>query len=278
MKRSKLAILTLVLISGAAYSQSEGPPPDRLPPPGGPPAQKDWVFGPHIIGTGPFMHPWKVVTGAPYSATATEHFFQSLVGGNTIDRTTTAQVARDSQGRTYRQESLPGGPWASQANAKPMIFITDPVAHYSYVLHPDKKLAIRRALRTPPEAEQAQSRPSHDAFFGTKPGDNATETDLGTKDIPGVGTAEGKAVTHTIAAGQIGNAQPIISTSESWYSPDLQIVVASKHNDPRMGQSSYTLSNIQRGEPNASLFQVPSDYTIQDESRLREQGHPGPPE
>ncbi|MFL6545931.1 MAG: hypothetical protein ACJ8LM_12220, partial [Candidatus Udaeobacter sp.] len=66
------------------------------------------------------------------------------------------------------------------------------------------------------------------------------------------------------------------STSEIWYSPALQIVVSSKRNDPRTGESTYTLSNIQRGEPNPSLFQVPSDYTIQDASSAHM--HPGPPE
>jgi hypothetical protein len=103
-----------------------------------------------------------------------------------------------------------------------------------------------------------------------------TETNLGSKDISGVGAAQGKSITHTIPAGEIGNAQPIASTSEIWYSPDLQSVVSSKRNDPRTGESTYTLSNIQRGEPSPSLFQVPSDYTIQDASSAHRR--PGPPE
>jgi hypothetical protein len=87
--------------------------------------------------------------------------------------------------------------------------------------------------------------------------------DLGTQTIAGV-NAQGKTVTHTVPAGAIGNAQPIVSTSETWYSPDLQVIVLAKRKDPRMGDSTYSLTNIQRAEPAASLFQVPSDYTIQD--------------
>jgi hypothetical protein len=74
----------------------------------------------------------------------------------------------------------------------------------------------------------------------------------------------GKSITRTIPAGRIGNAQPIVSTDTVWFSPDLQVVVSATRNDPRTGANTYALTNIQRTEPPASLFQVPSDYTVQD--------------
>src|SRR5205085_10018158 len=49
-----------------------------------------------------------------------------------------------------------------------------------------------------------------------------TTTSLGTKTFEGV-KAEGKQTTWTIAAGQVGNRAPIVVTSESWYSPELQV-------------------------------------------------------
>jgi hypothetical protein len=49
---------------------------------------------------------------------------------------------------------------------------------------------------------------------------------------------------------------------ERWYSPDLQTNVLIKRNDPRGGQTVFQLSNIVRGEPDAMLFQIPSDYTV----------------
>jgi hypothetical protein len=203
------------------------------------------------------MHPGKVVTGAPYSATVTDSMTQTLADGNTIQRTTTAQVARDSQGRTYEQLTITGGPFGQNAPTT-LTFLTDPVAGYTYVLNPNTKVAERRAIKTPDS-----NSPGRGPRGNGRESANRVETDLGTQVINGV-SAEGKRVTHTIPAGAMGNAKPIVSTIETWYSPDLQIPVLSKRTDPRMGQSVYAVTNIQRSEPAASLFQVPSDYTTKD--------------
>ena len=83
---------------------------------------------------------------------------------------------------------------------------------------------------------------------------------LGTQTIEGV-SAEGTRTTRTIPAGEIGNERPLEITSEVWTSPDLQMVVLSKRNDPRIGETVYKLTNIQRADPDPSLFQVPSGFT-----------------
>ena len=36
-----------------------------------------------------------------------------------------------------------------------------------------------------------------------------------------------------------------------------------KRSDPRMGETVFQLTNIQRTEPAATLFQVPADYTVE---------------
>ena len=84
-------------------------------------------------------------------------------------------------------------------------------------------------------------------------------TTLGMKDFDGV-RAEGKSTVWTIPAGQIGNRNPIQVTSESWYAPDLQVTVYSRHNDPRTGESIYRLAGIRRAEPARDLFVVPEGY------------------
>src|SRR5580700_10201685 len=94
------------------------------------------------------------------------------------------------------------------------------------------------------------------------------KADLGTQVINGI-NAQGTRYTRTIAAGEIGNEKVITVTSERWYSPDLQVAVKSVRTDPRLGQTAYTLTNIQRTEPAPALFTVPADYTVQ-------QGGPGP--
>jgi len=84
---------------------------------------------------------------------------------------------------------------------------------------------------------------------------------LGTKDFDGV-KAEGKQTTWTIPAGKIGNRNPINVSSESWYAPDLQVTVYSRHSDPRTGESIYRLAALKRAEPAPDLFKVPEDYTL----------------
>lgn len=92
--------------------------------------------------------------------------------------------------------------------------------------------------------------------------------DLGTQMIEGV-PARGTRTTTTIPAGQIGNEREINIVSESWYSNELQMQVMSKHSDPRTGESVYKLTNINRSEPQRSLFEIPGDYTISEPTMPR---------
>jgi hypothetical protein len=93
--------------------------------------------------------------------------------------------------------------------------------------------------------------------------------DLGTQVIEGL-VATGTRTTTTIAAGTIGNEQPILIVSEQWFSPELKVLVMTKHVDPRTGETTYRLSNIVQTEPGRSLFEVPADYTLK-ESVIRHQ-------
>jgi hypothetical protein len=81
--------------------------------------------------------------------------------------------------------------------------------------------------------------------------------------------AEGTRITLTIPAGKIGNERPIATVNERWYSQELQTVVLTKNSDPRMGETTYRLTNINRGEPDPSLFQVPADYTVEEGGGVR---------
>ena len=99
------------------------------------------------------------------------------------------------------------------------------------------------------------------------PDPGATTEQLGQKIIEGV-PADGTRTTTIIPAGTIGNEQPIKVISEQWFSQDLQVLVSTRHSDPRSGETVYRLVNIVRGEQDRSLFEVPADYTIK-EPRMR---------
>jgi hypothetical protein len=213
----------------------------------------------------------KVVTGAPFSATITTESKQTLADGNLIQRTSNGSLARDAQGRTRRDMTLPAfGPWAESGKPAPhIVSVNDPVAGSRFMLDADTKTA--RVMQAPgrradAEKDRAGSRQAAQMDVVT--------TSLGTQTIGGV-SAEGTRYTRTIPAGQVGNSKPIVIVTERWYSPDLQMVVMTKHTDPRMGETSFTMSNVQRQEPAATLFQVPGDYTIQ--QNLRHNGRGGAP-
>ncbi|HYC35994.1 MAG TPA: hypothetical protein VEC19_06205 [Usitatibacter sp.] len=96
-------------------------------------------------------------------------------------------------------------------------------------------------------------------------------TQLGTREFDGV-KAEGKSTVWTIPAGEIGNRNPINITSETWFSPELQVTVHSRYHDPRTGESVYRLANIRRVEPAADLFKVPEGYETKERKRERSRG------
>jgi len=82
----------------------------------------------------------RVTTGRPYAAEATTEFVQTLGDGNKISRKTTVRIYRDGEGRTRREEIGPDGTPRS-------IAIYDPVAHVSYVLNPQTRVAQKAAMR-----------------------------------------------------------------------------------------------------------------------------------
>jgi hypothetical protein len=197
----------------------------------------------------------KVVQGAPYSAQAVTQFTQTLASGDHIQRTMTASIARDSQGRTRVDRSISGvGALSAREGAQGRaIMIHDVVAGVSYALNPATKTGSSMQIRARPAgSEQTRARRSSTA--------EKTE-DLGTQVVQGV-SAQGKRVTRAIPAGQEGNEKEIDIVTETWYSTDLQVVVQSKTSDPRFGETTYQLSGLNRVEPDPALFAVPAGYAI----------------
>lgn len=90
---------------------------------------------------------------------------------------------------------------------------------------------------------------------------------LGVQNFEGV-DAEGTRTVTTIPADAIGNERPIEIVYERWYSKELQMIVFSKHSDPRFGEQTYRMTNINRSEPDPSLFQVPTSYRMISEPPL----------
>ena len=212
------------------------------------------------------MHGGKLVKGAPFSATTTSTTQQTLQDGTTINRTANGAIYRDSEGRSRREVAFTGvGPLAATAGTHKMVAIFDPVAGAHYMLNPDKKVAHKMTLPANGGAAKAQAfEQKMQARQQQEQASGALKIEsLPPQVINGV-KAEGTRTTHTIATGEIGNSAPIQIVSERWYSLDLQTVVQSSRTDPRFGTTTFSLSNIQKTEPAATLFAVPADYTVKE--------------
>ena len=202
------------------------------------------------------------ISAAPFSASFSTRTTRVLSDGNRIERSTGGSFARDGQGRTRRDLTLPAiGPWAASGKTPPhVVVIRDPVGRAQYILDPDRKTARRLwVLQGRGRGFRPGGRPG--GMRGMEGRKDVTTTSLGTKTVNGV-KAEGTRDTRTIPAGAIGNEKPITITAERWYSPELHVTVMTKRSDPRLGETVFEMTNIQRQEPDASFFKVPSDYTV----------------
>jgi hypothetical protein len=237
----------------------------------------------------------KVVKGAPFTAAAIGETRQTLADGTTISHKFESNLFRDAEGRFRKEATLPAiGPLAATGKPHSFIFVMDPVAGTTYELDPERKIAHKLS---PHKGGPGKFPPGADVRFEAGPGGfvkfekadpdsdaNLKKESLGTQIINGL-NAEGTRYTRTIPVGQIGNDRALTIVKEEWYSPDLQMVVQSKHTDPMFGQTVYSLTNIQRTAPDASLFVIPADYTVKEGPAFLRKGHvrkgdasPAPPE
>jgi hypothetical protein len=199
-----------------------------------------------------------LVTGAPYSATETVATVQTLGNGNTITHQNVTLVYRDSLGRTRTERTITP-PAASGKSAFTEIEISDPVAGYRYMLNSSTLTAAQSPLPKPRTSTTSSS--TTPPAPPQRAGVTVATTDLGSRNVNGIAET-GKQVTETIAAGAIGNAAAITVTRTSWIATDLKVPVSIQSSDPRFGNVDMELTSISTTEPAATLFQVPSNYTI----------------
>lgn len=251
--------ITLFVIIGALAVLAQGPPPGGHGGPGGP-------GGPELIGR--LIH-GAPVTGAPFSAVATTQRQQTLSDGNQISKETQTKIYRDTAGRIRTETTLttPSGTTESR------ISIFDPVAGYVAMLDPTKLTAVKHTLPAPPSGAKAE-RPAPPTGEAAP---QVEKTDLGAKTIAGL-EATGTRTIRTIPAGAVGNSEAIQIVHEVWTSSALKIPVLATSSDPEHGTSTTQLSAVTQAEPEASLFQIPSNYKVTTQAGPGgPMGHGGPP-
>lgn len=209
------------------------------------------------------------VPGEPYTAIRKTTRVQKLANGTTITHMTTVKEARDSSGRTYR-ETRPEVPAGQEEGVPKFVFanVNDPVSGTNIHWNSNTKVAdvthfAERSQIKPPDVVSTQAAPEPTPVPRAEPIKQQSE-DLGTKTINGV-EARGTRMTRVISAGRDGNDQPLTITSEWWRSEELGIMVMSVNDDPRTGTTTMELTELEKGEPDPALFQVPEGYTVKDQ-------------
>lgn len=209
-----------------------------------------------VLGTGQdpiqtiFIH--DPVAGVTYSLDSRSHTAVKSTPFK-LEVSPKGMVGGDAEGRRFEFKVMPGG------NAGTMILASPDGAPPP---PPNARVAVERTEQLS-IATSGVAGASYVFRKSLGPSQNEVKENLGKQMIEGV-EAEGTRTTVTIPAGEIGNERPIEIVSERWYSPELQLVVMTRTNDPRSGEMTYKLTNINRSEPVKSLFEVPSDYTVKE--------------
>ena len=282
--------IAVLIVVAAASIGAQAPPPDMIAYTA--PLNIEFMSDPISIDTEP-------VTGAPYSAEAVTDVVQTLADGNRIVRQNKAQISRDSEGRTRREQGFAMfGPLVSgpRGDALRNVQISDPTTGTMIMLDLQTRTAhkmngaprvmmrnkiaaangtadVRVETMNVEKFEMAVPAPAPGpearggvmfgrmAVSGMAGGEKPVVETLGTQFMEGV-AVEGTRTTMTIPAGQIGNEQPIHVVSERWFSPDLKVLVMSRQSDPRFGETTYRLTNLTRAEPSPELFEIPEGFKV----------------
>lgn len=230
------------------------PPDDRQGPPDNP-AMAKFIGAEMRFGD-------KQVKGAPFSAETLREESKRLFDGSLVKNQTRGKIYRDGEGRIRQEmplDSINGFPVLGRDNEPlTLIHIVDHIAGKAMSLNYSSKTFFDVPfLKDPPLTPKEE------------PQDAKVES-LGKQTFDGV-TVEGTRTTIEIPVGQIGNEKPVLVVTEKWFSPELQMIVMSKHTDPFIGEVIFRLVNIKLGEPGADLFKVPADFK-QVEPRPRPDG------
>jgi len=219
------------------------------------------------------------LTGSPFQAEVKRTFLSensSLVSNFGSEA---RQVARDSQGRVRTEWSsgkykVRNGPDTGTEEEQLHITICDPVNGESISLDTLTKTAtvqkVNFGRQSSPSLSATIVLPSFcSAQFRLAPNFPAAEqTDLGHRTIEGL-EAQGVQQRRTtlLQSARSGDAttttRELINVTESWCSEDLgAIILRVIGTEKKNNTQTIAMVNIRRGEPDATLFQIPPGYRI----------------
>lgn len=195
-------------------------------------------------------------TSRPFSARDHIVWYRNLEDGTVTATELYALVARDGQGRIYREHRSFIPVDSNRESRQSDLVILDPVSHTSTTC----VVAKRRCVVDSYHSKTTFSL-NPDGLF-----DNGlrflTRVNLGHDVLDGV-DVNGTRETLQIAANAAGSNQTLITTRDFWYSPVLQINLKVTRKDPRVGTQVLQLVHLSMTEPDPKIFQVPAGFVVQ---------------
>jgi TonB family protein len=194
--------------------------------------------------------------GKPFSGRSTTEWTRTLEDGTVVETHLFAMVARDSQGRIYRERRHFVPSDSTRQSALTHILIYDPTSH----THTECSVQSHICNVTGYYAPTTFTSPPVGPFRnGTG---FLSRENIGNDVIDGIDVV-GSRETISLNPGVVGNSQPLISTREFWYSPDLQVNLAITRKDPREGTQSIRVGDLSRTEPDPALFKIPPGFVVE---------------
>jgi hypothetical protein len=170
---------------------------------------------------------------------------------------TLRQIARDGHGRIHNEARTLVPISSQEAPQLRRILLYDPQTRVSTVLDAQQQTFSTITVHRPPATVPPTLPEATPAGETLQPSEFAKKEDLGIQEVDGI-PARGIREVQTIPAE--GNDKEIVVSDEYWYSDDLRINLLIKHNDPRTGSATLRVAHVQRTEPDAAMFEIPSNY------------------
>ncbi len=203
------------------------------------------------------------MTHAPFSLTLETEWTRPFGSSNgTYTLVNKRRIMRDGAGRIYQERWLLVPKNGKMSSEMDFIQISNPAEHTLYNCQIDIKQCFLLSYTGSTSASyQPAIQPS-----GALPNNSGyhQHEDLGHNDVAGVDTI-GYRETTTLNPGVFGNDQPMVTTREFWFSPQLGLNLISKLNSPQSGRQLFTATDLSTSEPDPKFFTLPDGFTVVDQ-------------
>ena len=195
------------------------------------------------------------IPNAPFSGVVRVERAFVQPDGSVANLKSMRDISRDSRGRIHNEARAMVPVSSTETPRVTRIHLYDPQTRISTTLDPKKRTFRTRTLNHPPATVPPSARYGSPSDNGLPQNEFTKEEDLGVNEMQGL-PVHGVREVQTIPR----ENKEIVITDEYWYSQDLRINMMIKHDDPREGTVTLTVTQVTRTEPDAALFEIPEGF------------------